>query len=82
MSWTIIVVSAALVIAGFLACGALAKAVAKEGTEYYIKKRMEEDGIVEQPVDYEKTTNTDWLWAVGVSVVVILYVGAFIWAVL
>ena len=82
MSWTIIVVSAALVIAGFLACGALAKAVAKDATEYYPKKRMEKYGIVEQPVDYDKPTKTDWLWAAVLSAIVLLYVGAFVWAVL
>jgi hypothetical protein len=82
MSWTIIVTSVALVIAGFLVCGALATAIGKEATEYYIKKRKEKDGIIEQPVDYEKKTHSDWLWAAGISAVVLLYIGAFIWAVL
>ena len=105
MSWTVVVISASLVIAGFLVCGALAKVVAMDATEHYIRKRMEKHGIVEQPVDYEKSTPiywlwgekdgieeqqadyekptyTDLLWAAGLSVVVLLYVGAFIWAVL
>ena len=82
MSWTIVVVNVALVIAGFLVCGALATAIAKEATEHYLTKRREKSGVAEQPVDYEKPTNTDWLWAAGLSAIVLLYVGAFIWAVL
>jgi hypothetical protein len=82
MSWTLIVISAALVIAGFLVCGVFAAAVGKEVT-LYIKERSSERGRkVDQQADYEKPTSTDWLLAAGISVVVILYVGAFIWVVL